>query len=80
MKYTLHVQTEIRRQVSKWYFRLECFVLHESKVDAEFQPHYFDTIEAARSRAYEFFKNSYKYQFIYLCDSEGNLIETIERK
>ncbi len=80
MKYTLHVISTTFKKPTKWYYRGGGFILNEVKRCKEFEPYYFDTIEAARSQAFEFISKSDKFDFVYLCDSNGAQIERIERK
>lgn len=80
MKYTLHIIANGLKTQSKWYYRHGAFILHEAKLGEDFRPYYFDTIEAARSLAFEFVTKSDKHTFVYLCDSNGAQIERIERK
>lgn len=80
MKYTLHIIANGLKTQSKWYYRHGAFILHEAKLSTDFKPYYFDTIEAARSQAFEFVTKSEKFDFVYLCDENGAQIERIERK
>lgn len=53
MKYTLYVTTKGRLTTNDWYLRLGAFVLQSEKMNQEWQPQWFDTIEAASSKLQE---------------------------
>jgi hypothetical protein len=80
MKYTLHIIATNLKTPSKWFYRGGAFILNEVKRCKEFEPYYFDTIEAARSQAFQFLTKSDKFDYVYLCDLNGAQIERIERK
>lgn len=80
MKYTLHIIATGLKTQSKWFYNRGGFIINEVKIGEHFQPQQFDTIEAARSAAYQYLIEKDRHDFIYLCDANGAQIERIERK
>jgi hypothetical protein len=80
MRYTLHIYKENEDGITiKTYFRTAGFICEFHMITPDYQPRYFDTIEAARSVGTLTVEKG-TYNFVYLCDINGAQIERIERK
>ena len=79
MKYTLHIFKTENGTTTKHYFKIAGFTLWNMDITEQYQPKYFDTIEAARSVAMNTVEKG-TYDYVYLCDINGAQIERIERK